>query len=79
MSCNSMLARQFILLELRTGQQGHPEYRGICQEMHTAIADQAKHKVIAEMMQFVDHNDYDLERLDAERRAEAKRNQSTHN
>jgi thymidylate synthase ThyX len=61
------------LLELRTGPQGHPTYRRVCQEMHRLIAGQAGHTAIAELMQFVDHRTYDLERLDAERRAEARR------
>src|SRR5436190_22138654 len=61
------------MLELRTGPQGHPEYRRVCQEMHRLIADQAGHRVVAEMMAFVDHGTYDLERLEAERRAEARR------
>ena len=60
------------MLELRTGPQGHPAYRHVCQDMHRLIADQAGHKAVAELMRFVDHDDYDLERLDAERRAEAK-------
>ncbi|HVE95160.1 MAG TPA: FAD-dependent thymidylate synthase [Acidimicrobiales bacterium] len=60
------------MLELRTGPQGHPAYRHVCQDMHRLIADRAGHKAVAEMMRFVDHDDYDLERLDAERRAEAK-------
>jgi thymidylate synthase ThyX len=61
------------LLELRTGPQGHPSYRVVCQEMHRLIAEQAGHRAIAELMRFVDHGTYDLERLDAERRAEARR------
>ena len=31
------------------------------------------HKVVAELMHFVDHGTYDLERLESERRAEARR------
>ena len=61
------------MLELRTGPQGHPEYRRVCQEMHRLIAEQAGHRVVAEMMSFVDHGTYDLERLEAERRAEVRR------
>ena len=61
------------VLELRTGPQGHPEYRQVCQEMHRLIADQAGHTLVADAMQFVDHGTYDLERLEAERRAEARR------
>jgi thymidylate synthase ThyX len=61
------------LIELRSGQQGHPSYRHVAQEMHRLIATRAGHKAIAEAMSYVDHDDYDLERLEAERRAEARR------
>ncbi|MGH8933261.1 MAG: FAD-dependent thymidylate synthase [Egibacteraceae bacterium] len=61
------------MLELRTTPQGHPSYRRICQRMHTLIAEQAGHRAVAEMMSFVDHGSPDLERLDAERRSEARR------
>jgi thymidylate synthase ThyX len=61
------------LIELRSGPQGHPEYRWVAQQMHHLIADQAGHHAIAELMSFVDHGTYDLERLDSERRAEARR------
>jgi thymidylate synthase ThyX len=61
------------LIELRTGPQGHPSYRAVAQDMHRLIAEQAGHRAIAELMQFVDYGTYDLERLDAERRAESRR------
>ena len=61
------------MLELRTSPQGHPNYRRVCQEMHRLIGAQAGHPVIAELMRFVDHETYDLERLEAERRAEIRR------
>ena len=61
------------MLELRTGPQGHPAYRQVCQEMHRLIAEQAGHRAIAELMTFVDHGTYDLERLESERRAERRR------
>lgn len=69
-----MNAREaFHLLELRTGAGGHPGYRRVCQEMHRLIGDQAGHHLIAEAMSYVDHEDYDLARLEGERRAAAKR------
>lgn len=70
-----MNARQAMhMLELRTSPQGHPAYRVVCQEMHRLIADEAGHRALAEMMTFVDHSaEQPLERLDAERRAEARR------
>jgi thymidylate synthase ThyX len=61
------------LIELRSGAQGHPSYRRIAQEMHRLIAEQAGHRLIAEAMCFADLEHHDLERLEAERRTEAKR------
>jgi thymidylate synthase ThyX len=71
MQLNARAAMQ--MLELRTGPQGHPSYRRICQEMHRLIRDQAGHQGIAAMMSHVDHSAGELERLDAERAAEARR------
>jgi thymidylate synthase ThyX len=61
------------LLELRTAPSGHPSYRRIAQEMHRLIAEQAGHRAIAAAMSYVDHTTYELERLSAERAAEARR------
>jgi thymidylate synthase ThyX len=62
------------LLELRTTPQGHPAYRWVAQQMHERIAEQAGHHAVAEAMRFVDHDpEPELERLEAERRAEARR------
>ena len=62
------------LLELRTTPQGHPAYRVVGQEMHRLIAEQAGHHAVAAAMRFVDHSpEPTLERLDAERRAERRR------
>jgi len=63
----------FHMLELRTAEGGHPDYRRVCQEMHRLIRDEAGHTAIAEAMRFVDHGDYGLGRLATERRAAAKR------
>ena len=63
----------FHLLELRTARGGHPGYRRVCREMHRLIAEQAGHRRIAAAMSFVDHEDYDLARLESERRAAARR------
>jgi hypothetical protein len=41
--------------------------------MHRAIADVAGHRAIADAMGFVDHSSVELERLQAERRLEARR------
>ncbi len=62
------------MFELRSTPQGHPAYRKVVQEMHRHISETAGHHAIAEMMSFVNHSsEADLERLDSERRAEAKR------
>jgi thymidylate synthase ThyX len=62
------------LIELRTTPQGHPAYRLVAQEMHRLIAEEAGHAAVAELMRFADHSpEPALERLDAERRAEARR------
>lgn len=61
------------MLELRSGPKGHPEYRRIAQEMHSAIAEQAGHRLLAEAMSFVDHEHYSLGRIDSERMPEQNR------
>jgi thymidylate synthase ThyX len=61
------------VIELRTTPQGHPVYRRVCQEMHRLIAEGAGHRAIAEAMRFADHSTVELERLEAERRSEARR------
>jgi thymidylate synthase ThyX len=62
------------LIELRTTPQGHPAYRSVAQQMHRQIGEVAGHHAVAAMMGFVDHStDGDLERLDAERKAEQRR------
>jgi hypothetical protein len=61
------------MLELRTSPQGHPTYRRVCQEMHRLIEQQAGHRAIAAAMSHVDHETYELERLESERAAAAKR------
>jgi thymidylate synthase ThyX len=68
------------MIELRTTPQGHPEYRKVCQEMYRLIADQAGHRALAQLMTFVDGEDYEhagLERLEGERRAEQRRNRGS--
>jgi thymidylate synthase ThyX len=61
------------VIELRTMPQGHPSYRRICQAMHRLIAEQAGHRGIASAMRFADHSEVALERLEAERAAERRR------
>jgi thymidylate synthase ThyX len=61
------------VLELRTAPQGHPAYRRVCQAMHRLIGEQAGHRALAGAMRFVDHSAVELERLEAERRSDARR------
>lgn len=67
-------AREAIhMLELRSSPQGHPSYRRVAIEMHRLIGQQAGHKAVAEAMTHIVKEAPELERLDSERRAEAKR------
>jgi thymidylate synthase ThyX len=67
-------AREAIhLLELRSSPQGHPAYRRVALEMHRLIAEQAGHQAIAGAMTHMTVQAPELERLAAERRAEARR------
>jgi thymidylate synthase ThyX len=69
-----MSAREAMhLIELRSSPQGHPTYRRVAQAMHELIAEGAGHRAIAGAMRFLDRSEVDLERLEAERRAEARR------
>ena len=67
------------MIELRTSPQGHPEYRNVCQQMHRLIVEKAGHRAVAALMTHLDDNDYEeegLERLEGERRAAVRREQS---
>jgi len=61
------------LIELRSSPQGHPTYRRVAHEMHRLIGEVAGHRAIAAAMSHVDLSDVDLERLEAERHADARR------
>ena len=50
--------------------------RRIALEMHDLIATQAGHRVVADAMTHLTTEAPELERLEAERRAEARRNQT---
>ena len=66
-------ARQAMhMLELRTGQAGHPDYRRICLKMHELIREQAGHKAIADAMSHIDATDTGLGRLSAEQRRDER-------
>jgi thymidylate synthase ThyX len=64
------LRAAYHLAELRSAPQGHPSYRRVAQAIYEQI--RAVHPTLAEGMRFVDMADYELERLDAERRLDAK-------
>ena len=67
-------AREAIhMLELRSGAQGHPSYRRLALEMHRQIAETAGHRAVAEAMTHMTTAAPELERLEAERRAESRR------
>lgn len=67
-------AREAIhMLELRSSPQGHPSYRRIAIEMHRLIGEQAGHLAIADAMTHIVKQAPELERLDSERKAEARR------
>jgi thymidylate synthase ThyX len=69
-----MSAREaFHLIELRSQPTGHVAYRRVAHEMHRQIGEVAGHRLIADAMRYVDHSQVDLERLEAERRAEQRR------
>lgn len=62
------LREAFHLCELRTMQQGHPDYRRICQIMYQKI--QSVHPWVE--MKFVDMKEYALERIEAEKNLDRK-------
>jgi thymidylate synthase ThyX len=67
------LREAFHMLELRSSPQGHPSYRRVALEMHRLIGEQAGHRALAAAMSFMTTEAPELERLEAERRAEARR------
>jgi thymidylate synthase ThyX len=67
-----MSAREAMhLVELRSQPQGHPTYRRVAQAMHAEIA--RVHPAIGAAFTYLSTEDVDLERLEAERRTEARR------
>jgi thymidylate synthase ThyX len=71
MQLNARAAMQ--MLELRSTPQGHPQYRRVVQDMHRLIGERAGHRAVADAMVHVDHGASELERLESERAAEARR------
>ena len=65
--------RQFIwMLELRTGPQGHPDYRKLMQKTYQLLRSEQPSLVNRITMKFVDSDDYPLGRLAALHRTEGK-------
>jgi len=61
------------LIELRSQPQGHPTYRRVAQSMHRLIDEVAGHHAIAGAFTYMDASEVNLERLEAERKLDAKR------
>ncbi|MBI1973990.1 FAD-dependent thymidylate synthase, partial [Candidatus Micrarchaeota archaeon] len=64
------LREVFHMCELRTSVQGHKNYRRLVQRTFKLV--ESVHPRLAKQMRFVDMQDYELERLDAERRLDRK-------
>ena len=64
------LREVYHLCELRSSQQGHPDYRRVAQEMYRKVLQ--VHPVLASQMKFVDLKDYGLERIEAEKKTDQK-------
>lgn len=64
------LRELYHLCELRSQRQGHSDYRRIAQKMYEEV--KSVHPTLAKGMIFVDITDYDLERLEAEKRLDRK-------
>lgn len=58
------------LTELRSMQQGHPDYRRVAQKMYKEVF--RVHPALAEYIKFVDVKEYGLERLEAEKKIDRK-------
>jgi thymidylate synthase ThyX len=58
------------MLELRSGIQGHPDYRKIAQDMFKEI--EKVHPRLTSGMKFMDMEEHRLERLEAEKRIDRK-------
>jgi thymidylate synthase ThyX len=67
----TMNAREvYHLSELRSGMQGHPDYRRIAQKIFLLAKE--KHPEIFKYAKFVDMNEYGLERIEAEKKLDKK-------
>lgn len=64
------LREAYHLCELRSMRQGHPDYRKVAQDMHSLISK--AHPLLASGMKFVDYGKDELERLESEKKTDAK-------
>ena len=64
------LREVFHLTELRSMQQGHPDYRRVAQKIFLKVKE--VHPSLAEGIKFVDMNSYGLERIEAEKKTDKK-------
>jgi hypothetical protein len=61
------------VIELRTTEQAHRNYKSLCLEMHRLIVEEAGHAAIGRAMAFVGDAEGGLERLSSEQRLDARR------
>ncbi len=67
----TMNAREiYHLTELRSGMQGHPDYRHVAQKIYLLAKE--KHPAIFKYGKFVDMGEYGLERIEAEKKLDKK-------
>ncbi len=64
------LREVYHLCELRSGRQGHPDYRAVAQKMFEEV--KKVHPNLTSFPNFVDNASYGLERLDAEKKIDKK-------
>jgi thymidylate synthase ThyX len=64
------LREAYHMLELRSGMQGHPDYREVAKMMFSEI--EKVHPHLASGMKFMDMKEYALERLEAEKKIDRK-------
>ncbi|MBI2647229.1 FAD-dependent thymidylate synthase [Candidatus Woesearchaeota archaeon] len=69
--CMKMNLREvYHLTELRSMQQGHPDYRRVAQQIYLKVKQ--VHPQLTEHLKFVDMNEYDMERIEAEKKIDRK-------
>ena len=62
---NLNLREVYHLTELRSSQQGHPDYRRVAQTIYKKVKE--VHPLLTEYLKFVDLKSHDLERIEAEK------------